>query len=370
MNGTAVYLRNMEIHEPGQFLFELFLLLGAMHGYYLVLIAGINGRVAANIFLGLLLFAFSLTLTTSFLYQTELIVHVPHFMGIAMPFSFLIGPAFFLYCKYQLKHGYRFTKTEWLHFAPTVVVTLLAMPYYLKAGDEKVAFVGSNIHELPIERAFYLGLQLVQTISYLGLVYQLVQQAKKKDDQWLWVARINKALIGLTAIYVLVVPCYFLLNQYYIELRVIHLGAVSLFIHTIGFLLLRESHFLNQLISQPSLPLSNEQINQIKKKIELQMDQQQPWLKNDFSLKDLSDSIGTNTLYVSNIINQAYGKNFSDFVNHYRINKARQLLAETDLKVFAIALESGFANKNSFNRVFKKHQGMTPSEYKSEMVKS
>ncbi len=60
------------------------------------------------------------------------------------------------------------------------------------------------------------------------------------------------------------------------------------------------------------------------------------------------------------------GKTFSEFLNEYRVNEVKEKLKTEDRSlqtILAIALDSGFNSKASFNRVFKKHTGLTPSEY-------
>ena len=63
--------------------------------------------------------------------------------------------------------------------------------------------------------------------------------------------------------------------------------------------------------------------------------------------------------------------NFYDFINSYRVKEVQNRLEGGDSEVYsllAIALESGFNSKSSFNAVFKKHTGMTPSQYKRQAM--
>jgi AraC-like DNA-binding protein len=71
---------------------------------------------------------------------------------------------------------------------------------------------------------------------------------------------------------------------------------------------------------------------------------------------------------LSELINSRMGCNFYDFVNKYRIEDVKQLMVDPKYKNFtilAIALEAGFPSKSTFNSIFKKFTGLTPSEYKS-----
>ena len=290
-------------------------------------------------------------------------------MGTGMPLQFLIGPSFYFYVAYTLGEKKVFRKIDYVHFSPLIISALAALPYYLKPGIEKVQFIGSPVVDVPIERAWYLGLQLILTIMYLFFVYRLLAKHKKSDAGWQWLKNINTAFWVLTVIYLVTTPLFFTINQYLVEVRTAFQISLSLFIHLVGFLILRQSHILGRIGKQkPDLNLNAKLMDDLSQRVTSFMSKEEPWLQSDFTLRQLSDAIESNSLYTSTVLNQSFGKNFSDFVNGYRLDRAKELLVKNELKLFAVALESGFANKNSFNRVFKKLTGMTPSEYRENQV--
>lgn len=74
--------------------------------------------------------------------------------------------------------------------------------------------------------------------------------------------------------------------------------------------------------------------------------------------------------YLSQIINQKEGKNFYDFVNTYRVKEVKQHLVDNEYdhySILGIGLEAGFQSKSTFNAVFKKMTGMTPTQYKKKV---
>ena len=99
------------------------------------------------------------------------------------------------------------------------------------------------------------------------------------------------------------------------------------------------------------------------------MENEKPYLNSELKVADVAEMAGTNSRNVSDCIKAARGCSFSQFVNAYRIDYAKQLLvSEPDIKVVAVALQSGFANEMSFFRTFKAHLGMTPKEWKDTQV--
>ena len=87
----------------------------------------------------------------------------------------------------------------------------------------------------------------------------------------------------------------------------------------------------------------------------------------DFSLAVLAQLVGSNTRYVSWVINTKYGKNFKTFLNEYRIRTASKMLVDTEkfgnLTIASIAEKVGYKSPASFHLAFKKIYGMTPAVY-------
>lgn len=82
----------------------------------------------------------------------------------------------------------------------------------------------------------------------------------------------------------------------------------------------------------------------------------------DMSLKTLSQQLDIHPTYLGQLFHQEVGTSFSDYVNHYRIEKATQLLLHTELKTSDIAREVGYLDSSYFYRQFKKYAGVSPTE--------
>ncbi len=83
----------------------------------------------------------------------------------------------------------------------------------------------------------------------------------------------------------------------------------------------------------------------------------------------MAESIDSPLHHVSRAINENAGKSFSDFINDYRINKAKELLVSNDTKsntIYAISLDVGFNSKTAFYTAFKKATGETPTQFKTK----
>jgi len=89
-------------------------------------------------------------------------------------------------------------------------------------------------------------------------------------------------------------------------------------------------------------------------------------LSRDISINDIADWIGFSTAYVSKIFKENIGKNYIDYLNGNRIEKAKQLLKNTRLPAKEVGFRVGFNNIQTFMRTFKKYEGITPGQYRDK----
>lgn len=105
---------------------------------------------------------------------------------------------------------------------------------------------------------------------------------------------------------------------------------------------------------------------QLMQRIIRLMEEQRPYLDSDLKQADVATALGVRLDEVSRCIN-SNAFNFSQFVNGYRIEYAKQLmLRKPGIKMTQVAIESGFSNDTNFFRTFKAIVGMTPSEWASQ----
>jgi AraC-type DNA-binding domain-containing proteins len=92
-------------------------------------------------------------------------------------------------------------------------------------------------------------------------------------------------------------------------------------------------------------------------------------MKEDISLTSLAEYLGISTSYCSKIIKGKTTLSFSEYLNFIRLDAAENLLVNTDTKIIEICYEAGFRSIQSFNRNFKKYEGISPSKYRERYQK-
>ncbi len=96
------------------------------------------------------------------------------------------------------------------------------------------------------------------------------------------------------------------------------------------------------------------------------MEEEKPYLNGKLSLKEVAEKMNISTNHLSQVINENLEKNFFDFINGYRVNLAKEKMSDPLNKkytILSLAYDCGFNSKSSFNAIFKRYEGLTPSEF-------
>ena len=83
-------------------------------------------------------------------------------------------------------------------------------------------------------------------------------------------------------------------------------------------------------------------------------------------LQDVAKAVNMSNSRFSTVFSQQNGQTFTEYLISLRLNKAKELLRETDMKSSQVAMESGYNDSHYFSYIFKKNLGITPSEYRAQ----
>jgi AraC-like DNA-binding protein len=116
--------------------------------------------------------------------------------------------------------------------------------------------------------------------------------------------------------------------------------------------------------------LSDELADEIGKKLKDFMASEKPYLDNDLTMQKLADRMNVSNHNLSEVINSKLNLSYYEFINNYRVEEFKNRIADPESErynLISIAFDSGFQSKGTFNSIFKKFTGMTPSEYKGKI---
>jgi AraC-like DNA-binding protein len=293
-----------------------------------------------NIFLAWLLVALILLTSKSVIDNYAWLPSWLRVLGISG--KLLAGPFLWLYGQ-ALFEKKDFDRRACLHIIPFLLVALLCW----------IIPNGADLFSYAIATLIFLHLAL-----YLGRCWHYIaarlQDARLKP----WYRNIT---IGVTCIWAVYAGIFTGIIPVYI------LGAVffSFLIYIFSFLLLKRHVFA--LEKYGSSPISQSTSKLLLQQVKDLFETQQVYLENTITLKSIAKSLSTSPRELSQVINEGAQMNFSEFVNQYRIAKAKALLTDPQYgqeKIETIAYDCGFGTVTSFNIAFKSATHMTPSQYR------
>ncbi len=372
-------------------LFETIFLLASIQGVLLATALFFRKENhTANIYLAIVIFALSLELITSVYYSKGWYLTHIHYSGFTYPIPLSYGPLFYFYTKHLTKKQNKFSLINLSHFIPFISVYLLMFPVFFYPENEKIAFVQKMIsNDQPIIYDFVEMLIPIQGLIYTYLVTSLVANYNKSiKENYSNIERINLYWLKYLALGMIVcwsiVAISYIMNLF-IDLNnsfniALHL-SVSIIIYSVGYLSLSQPEIFikpsengnkkEKIEKYKKSGLDKESAEIIKNKLIDLMDKQKPYLDSELTLNKLAETLEVTSHHLSEVINSSIGKTYYDFVNEYRVEEFKRKLVDPSTAYYnllSIAFDSGFKSKTSFNTIFKKYTGKTPSEYKSSIT--
>lgn len=343
-----------------------------------------KGRPAANRFLAALAFLIAVIASGYVVQTSSLSQALPSLAFLLGPFWMLLGPALFGYMWLLTGHSVRLSWATllqlipfFIYLIPTLHSTLFPGHYYA-AGYAKYLYMAQDgsIGLLPL---LYTYLFTIQMIVYVVLSVRLLHRYEKayRDDaadngvsylQWL------RRLVTMFLVYMAYETVFsvILLVSRSVEVLYYYYSAllISSFLLLIIYTAIRDPQVFSPLPANGKKydrsSLSEPYVEQNLAKLMELMEQQKPHLRNNLKLLDLAEMLGISRHHVTQLLNQQVGQTFHAFINSYRVKEACRRLsdpASRNYSVLAIAHDVGFNSKTSFNRIFKQHTQMTPSQY-------
>ena len=368
------------------------LIIGAIQGFALSFLIYQKGRTLfANRFLYSLMLVFSVTLASLWLSDLGYYLTYPKMMFTFEGIQLAIFPLYFLYSKYLSGKEEDFNKKDWIHFLPFATYKIFLIPLYLMNQKEIFDFLNSSlISNHPLQYIIFNWVIIFQGLIYLILV---IVRVKKRDEfidnhfssnyniklDWLK----NASYLGiLTTLVFLIENILLFINNRPSETFGLSSVAAGVYIYAMGYLGLSRSGVFTELVTIESKELEKEYITNDKyeksglseekadeyyQKLILLMEEEKIFKQIKLTLGELAEMISISSHNLSEVINTKTGMNFLDFINRYRIEEVKKEIIKPEndnLTLLAVAMDVGFNSKSSFNTLFKKYVGLTPSKYR------
>lgn len=352
---------------------------GLLLGIFLLVHSGKTDS-RANRILSALLCSVSADMIFTYLDLSDITRQYPSLISISDPLYPLFGPLLYLFVIAFTSKTFIFKKKYFLFFLPAFIETGTLLPFFSVSVDDKLQTLwslssgGTRAKEYAffwtLELLFNMGMTIAASIS-------LQKYAQRLKDYLSDPSRVNMIWLGrfvYLAIVFLLLQLIFLILFYagFSSISTAFIWVYCLMavcFYLISYWALTKPHiFLPEAktVKYQKTSLSKDKAELLTASLLALMKEKKPYLANSIRINDIADMLSVSTNHISQIINQNLGKNFYNFINHYRVDEAKQLMQSPELQhytLIAIAMNAGFNSKSTFNKVFKEHTHQIPSEF-------
>lgn len=385
---------------------------------FLLFFHPLQQNTIANRWLSLAVFIIGSAFMGSYMLQIEAHTSNSLLFKLINSIQFLLAPSLLISIQYFVNPTKVFRKLELLHFVPFVIVMIAEILNYGKQDISTFPlfdiYKGKHLlirDTLPIITCFYLFKSFSILVNHKNKLKLITSNIDHIDLGWITqlllilslsvIFWINDALVGLPYISDLTnfvhAGAVFFAAYFSIKQKTIF-SFKDKDIKDIAEVLEYEKHepyekpilpsseigkdkqdskdfrTVNEESIEKSKPkrLKTEQITTLAEKLSLLMEKEKLFLDNDLDLPTVAEKLGINIHETSFLINEVTKDNFYNFINKYRVEEAKRLLASTaitKLNILGIAFASGFNSKTTFNTTFKKIVGISPSQFSKEQKK-
>ena len=287
-------------------------------------------------------------------------------------YTLSVGPLFYLFIKSKYRTSLK--SVDYLH----LIIPLIQAVVYFSIGFRSAKFKSDLwlYSDFPVyleveSILFPISIGLYTVLSYLILKRDQEQPYFWSKDLRKWLLQFTKGMFIIAAMelgfsLLELVPNFSFSSMPVTIVQSLILSSFVFWIALNGF---KQYLPLQVYTSQPDtapVPFDTKEYDEIASSLETLMVKEHIYLNPDLTLEVLASYLSIPEKSCSHLLNTVMQSNFNTVVNDYRITAFKQKIADNELPNFtltAIAYECGFNSKSTFNRVFKKRCGLTPSEY-------
>ncbi len=378
---------------------EVIFLLGAAQAFFLaVLVFNKKGKSHGDYVLGSWLFFMGLHLLNYYLFSTGFSYKHPHLLGIGSGFPMLEAPFMFIYVLLMIKKNRRFKPIYLLYGIPFLAYTVFLMfDFYLLSASEKLAYYEQIYIKLPLDLWIASFPNILSGPVYVVLsLILLSRHSRNIANRFSYTEQINLNWLryvigGMGFVFLVVIVSNIIVRFPFLSIEMHeHLiyFAMTIAVFFLGYFGIKQQAIYSSDPSPGNMSIPRPQKVHKKKAtqylhsglkqkeaeghaagLKAYFESEKPFLDGKLSLGDVAEFMNISVNHLSQVINEQLGMTFFDYVNSYRVEEVKARLSSPDVKNFTllgIAYDSGFNSKSSFNSIFKKFTGLTPSQFAKE----
>ncbi|TGM97046.1 helix-turn-helix domain-containing protein [Leptospira yasudae] len=285
------------------------------------------------------------------------------YVRLTIPLLFAAGPIAYTALTAMVEEDFRFDRKRILLWIPTIVCGLAV--FLLPREESVFPWEIASLSNASGAKSLVLFLFLASTVfSFVfGIsIFRILASVKEASLRLLiWICALDFASVSLFG------ALGFLYGVFFLKISSIFvsLALCGIYYARKRYSNLEETIHVELVKAKYSRSrLGGLEIEEILARLETMMRTEKFYQDEEVSLAAVAERMSLTTHQLSELINSKLNKSFFVWLNQYRVEEAKKLLAETNKTVLEIAMEVGFNNRSSFNEAFLKLAEKTPVEYR------
>ncbi len=369
----------------------MFFLLGIFISIFLLLLLIIKkNKSSADKLLGIWLFMILINQVLNYFLLTGVIYQYPHWLGVEFSLPVINGLMLYFYVMEITANKFTHRWHIVLHLIPAVSLILLAIPFYMLTGNEKI-YVYENDAEgfewyviysnilVPLSGLIYAIWSLLIIKKHRKKIQDNFSNTDKKELLWLRYLAVGFLIIWILAIFfentiifsAVVVLVLFIgffginqLNIFYTTVVEVTEATNSNKVYEESVANITKPRAIQKRYAKSGL--NEDMASDIYNNLNVLMNKDGIYKNEDLTLSELAKTLNAHPNHLSQVINEREGKNFYNYINAIRIKEFIKLASLPENKKYtmiSLAYDCGFGTKSTFNKHFKANTGKTPTQF-------
>ncbi|TGM01079.1 AraC family transcriptional regulator [Leptospira barantonii] len=284
------------------------------------------------------------------------------YVRFSLPILFLIGPIAYVALKAMVEEDFQWNVGTILFFVPVLLCGLVVF----FVPRETLILPWERNSELPLENGNWLfwmyGFAGIYSFLFGVLIFRILSVVSEiKLRILIWICFLDFSTVSVFGLLGLFYGVFFLK----LSAVVVSIALCGIYYVRKEFSNLEETIHVELVKAKYSRSrLGGLEVDSILSRLETMMTTERMYQDEEISLGYVAERVSLTTHQLSELINRKLNKSFFLWLNQYRVDEAKRLLAETDKTVLEIAMEVGFNNRSSFNEAFLKLTEKTPIDFR------
>ncbi len=357
---------------------------------FLVFTVRQDANVTANRWLAAFLLSLGIFMIEDGLYEFGVMAKNLWLLGVLDQSIFLAAPLLYMAVSEFVAVQRVWKWYQLLHFVPALIFLLLSMPLFFSDATEKAKYLITEQTPMQLTDWIIVLALIGQFFVYEILCFRklikhqrnlqnITADAQRGNLDWLLYFLVG--IMIMTATWAISVISFRSYSDPRWQEPIYFIGVYAL-----GYFTMRQKEVFpfsyndrkevaelleeqENTTEQQLYYFSSERLQLTKNDLLEKMETKKPYLDPELSLPTLAHQMNLSLHEMSELVNQGFQENFAQFVNRYRVEESKRLLLSRQhghLSIVGIAFEAGFNSKTTFNTVFKKNTGISPTEYQKQ----